>query len=205
MALKVHLQSLLGLLVFLIFASLAAMGNPLGRQSSLGNCTFPQTDSELRTAMQVLINKTKLFHGGQADARALEFLQRVQEATPLPVMKYLCDSSYSWACSGDDGRVRVAPQETPSDDAWSSLYAQPAEDQVDLHGQCEWAHLRPRCTFDRTLFPPILCQTRCRCSRRSAKSIDLWVIKIDRCKDGKLEWKLKNKKLIPIKYNACSC
>ena len=221
MTLPFHIQAFF--LVSLIYMSMQASGKPVGGQPNLlGSCRFPQSESELRVATQWLINKTFEFpralqRNAQTTGKQLfVMLDKVQKATPIPVMKYACQSGYHWACTTPDsdgseqsngraGRLRQNKKLMQSQLPFGKLYTS-AEGQVRLNTRCEWAHLRPHCVFNSTIFPPILCQTDCRstCSKKVEK-VHISVIAISECEAGQPTWTMTTKHLVPIKYNACGC
>ena len=222
MALFFYIEA--SVLVSLLYMPMQASGNPVtesGQPSLLGSCRFPQSESELRIATQWLVNQTlavSLQRNAQTMGKELFILlDNVQKATPIPIMKYACQSGYNWACTtpvsgggsesiGGAGRLRQSSKNTPqSEFPLVKLYAS-TEGDIDLSRRCEWAHLRPHCVFNSAIFPPILCETDCisTCSGRVRK-VDISVIAVSGCDAGQLNWRATGKQLVPVNYNVCAC
>ena len=192
-----------------------------GINSTSDACSFrPENEQDLQDATRRLTEiVSEQFSGNES--RTLDVLKKfelLQAHTPIPLAKYARAEGLEWAnCSSDTSRMRAPDSQTTDNWRFDHL-SLPSQSLLDIyvlggiannHGQlqreCEWSFLRPNCVFNRTLFPPIICQTRCRsntkttsgwcgndksCQRVKSKK-ELLVMKADRCDAGRIVWKRK--------------
>ena len=221
-------------LLVILASSAGASGKPIHKEAYEKICTFrPSAKTDFLTATLALVQQL-----GRNNVLRRQ-LENIQSVTPFPIIRYACAACPSLVSRDlcrttpgeDESRERVqSPASNGSatertfthsslTEAVTKAYSLDQDGkELQLRRICAWAYLRPECTFNPTIFPPIICQPKCNhpeftcpCGNECSVSNPLYrrevtILETTGCnRSGQVRWIATSRNLLLLQYDVCGC
>ena len=198
------------LLLTVSLAHSAPLSNNSTVPLSFSNCTFPKVEGLGEQLTQVFIAKLKeRFMSGTPCNRpsrttsldlVFHNLEILQSLTPYPFLMHIKDEEILHHMSTRQSNLKVDFLRK-----WDAIFnSRPARGGRQRCGDLEF--LKPRCTFNPRMFPPVICQDRCgsgRCGSCSYRVIPrVFVLERVGCTQ---DWELSLKRFQAPTFAGCKC